>query len=475
MSQSSQTEDDDDEHKQNHHHHHVHHVHHHVDHVDNVDHQDGGGGGEGEWSEKERKRTRMSFAPRLHIKEWYGIIVVWMCVIAMVVAAIVLFPLTIVLAVVFVFDRIRLWQEALRSPVLRQPIFSWEPDVVQRNVRMRDGTTLVVDCLGFDSESFSTSTSSSSTLSFSTKTSKTTTTTTAGRREDKNESESEGESKKTKKKVVVLVHGVGGDRFSYEKIIERFYADGYAVMCWDFRGLFRSSTPELAGRFAVRDQAEDLHEIMLALGIDKAEVMVGWSTGVQIGLEFAGIYPEMVEHLVIANGTHGQALHAGFPIRLPFLDQILHAVLSTMIYLNQTAVFYEMFVSMYKLCKPVFYLGYVLYASAFGNPMLVYHFDRYNDGVFLSGREHQLNYLQYFQMLDAHSIIHVLSRMKVHTLCVSGFFDVLTPQYAMFEISSRMPNCEHVAFLTATHFVPLEFGDVIVEEILRFIAKPQLS
>jgi len=265
-----------------------------------------------------------------------------------------------------------------------------------------------------------------------------------------------------------MIHGVGGDRFSYEKLIEYYYGQGYQCVCWDFRGLFRSTSPTSHGRFAVRDSAEDLLAVMDALKIDKAHVMIGWSTGVQIGLEFACMYPERVENLIVANGSHGQAFHTGWPVRIPYFSHGMHLFLRMMLYLNRTFI-YEVFVNLYKSMRPLLRVWYFLYAFLFGNPALFYHFERYQNNVFLNGRAHLLNYLQYFQQLDAHSVVHVLDRVQVHTLCVSAFFDMLTPPYGLWEVSSRMPNCEHVHFLTATHFVPLEYGDALIAEMKRFV------
>ncbi len=84
-----------------------------------------------------------------------------------------------------------------------------------------------------------------------------------------------------------------------------------------------------AGRQSVRDNAEDVLDILHHFKHaredntpDKIACFLGWSTGVQVGLELVCLYPDVVERLVFLNGTHGQTLQSAFqPVfRIPWYD-----------------------------------------------------------------------------------------------------------------------------------------------------------
>jgi hypothetical protein len=56
----------------------------------------------------------------------------------------------------------------------------------------------------------------------------------------------------------------------------------------DYRGLFGSCSGDInEASLSIRDSAEDARELLDELGVEELDVFVGWSTGVQVGLELA--------------------------------------------------------------------------------------------------------------------------------------------------------------------------------------------
>ena len=98
---------------------------------------------------------------------------------------------------------------------------------------------------------------------------------------------------------LILLHGNGEDHTYFDHQIERFSKD-YYVIALDTRG--HGQSPRGEKPFSIKQFAEDLHDFMDEKGIDKA-ILLGFSDGGNIALEFALKHPEKVEKLVL-NGAN---------------------------------------------------------------------------------------------------------------------------------------------------------------------------
>ena len=98
---------------------------------------------------------------------------------------------------------------------------------------------------------------------------------------------------------IVLIHGGNVDRRMWDDQFMAF-AREHRVVRYDLRGYGRSS-PETGSFEAHRD----LHALMLSLGLRQAS-LVGLSGGGRIAIDFALVFPEMVDRLVlVAPGISG--------------------------------------------------------------------------------------------------------------------------------------------------------------------------
>ena len=52
--------------------------------------------------------------------------------------------------------------------------------------------------------------------------------------------------------------------------------------------------------------------MLTAAGYESADVILGHSQGVQVALEFAAIFPDAVQAMVLLNGSHGQVRNRNF-------------------------------------------------------------------------------------------------------------------------------------------------------------------
>lgn len=262
-------------------------------------------------------------------------------------------------------------------------------------------------------------------------------------------------------KTIVLANGLGGRLYAWEELLGPLWRD-YKLITWDYRGLFESSCDHR--RLAVVHHADDLDSILQAEGVKRA-VLVGWSMGVQVSLEYAGNHPDSVAGLVLINGTYGHALSTGFQpfLSVPFLPKRLHAILE----------FFRKRPELLAYVARGARLSELPTAAAFSltaGPMVLRHkklFHQYFEDVLGPSFP---NYLRLFQELDAHSAYHLLPDIHAPALVVSGLMDPLTPAYQSEEMARRLPDATHLRLVRAGHFALMERPEIVVPAIERFLA-----
>jgi len=261
--------------------------------------------------------------------------------------------------------------------------------------------------------------------------------------------------------TLLLCNGLGGRLYAWGPLLERF-ADRYRLITWDYRGLFDSGAPPTRRKLSIAHHSDDALEILDAEGVTRAS-LVGWSMGVQVGLDVAATHPERVSSLVLINGTYGHALSTGFQplFSLPWLPKKVHWGIER---LHGRRRIREALSKSARIGAPFYQMLFLLTAGprAFElRPLL----DRYLGDVLGPSFD---NYLRLFQELDAHTVYHVLPEITAPALVISGALDLLTPQRQSFEIARRMPNAKHVPLARASHFALLERPDAVLPAMERF-------
>lgn len=264
-------------------------------------------------------------------------------------------------------------------------------------------------------------------------------------------------------KILLLANGLGGRLYAWEPLIDACWRD-YRLITWDYRGLFDSDTPAHPRRLAVANHVEDAAAILRTEECTRA-VLFGWSMGVQVCLDVAATYPDLVGGLVLINGTYGHALATGFQplFSLPFLPKRLHALIE---WLRAHPRALDRLALMTRFAELPTTLVFSLTAGrrSFAlRPML----RRYMDDVLGPSF---YNYMRLFQELDAHSVYHLLPDIRVPALVISGAFDLMTPAYQSREMARRMKNARHLALKRASHFCLVERPEVVLPAVHEFLA-----
>lgn len=266
-------------------------------------------------------------------------------------------------------------------------------------------------------------------------------------------------------RTLLLANGLGARLYTWEPLVRAVIPE-YRVITWDYRGLFDSTAPSHRRHLSVVDHAEDAVAILDAEGVDRA-VFCGWSMGVQVSLEATTLYPDRVAGLALLNGTYGHVFSTGFQplVRVPFVANLEHAAVEYV--MDHPAVARAIERIAPAMASPVAALFWL--ATDADVPTMRKLLKRYTREVF--GEATFPNYLQLFQELDAHSVLHHLRSITQPALVISGMWDVLTPPYQSEIIARRLPNATHLRLARASHFALMERPAVVVPAIQEFLSK----
>ena len=97
----------------------------------------------------------------------------------------------------------------------------------------------------------------------------------------------------------ILLHGNGENGSYFSRQLD-FFSDRYRMIAVDTRGHGRS--PRGTAPFTLKQFAEDLNEFMIGMGISKA-ILLGFSDGANIALEFALRHSDKIEALILDGGN----------------------------------------------------------------------------------------------------------------------------------------------------------------------------
>ena len=258
--------------------------------------------------------------------------------------------------------------------------------------------------------------------------------------------------------LIVLANGLGGSFGAWEPLL-RHLGPGHRVASWDYRGLYRSGPPAHPESVSVPDHARDLGAVLAWLGGGPA-VLIGWSMGVQVVVEFALDHPEDVRGLVLVSGAPGD----------PFAG-VLHTSASRWIVPAITHVVevgvVPFGVAMRALTAPpaapsvLRSLG-VLAESA--------DLDAFGALAGEFGRLDWRVYARTVRAMGQHDAWPRLPELRAATLVVGGTSDLFLPVPTIEATAHAIPGAELCVLPGATHYLPVEFPHELDARIRRFLA-----
>lgn len=256
---------------------------------------------------------------------------------------------------------------------------------------------------------------------------------------------------------ILLCNGLGGSWEAWSHQIQ-YFRDRYRILSWDYRGLYGSAVPENPAALTISDHARDALALLKEEGAERAAV-VGWSMGVQVGLEIFRRAPEKVASLVMVNGVAGRPWDYVFNLNLvgrllpPFLRGLRSMPRTIESVVRQAT----------RLPDPGQWVKRVgLAARTFDEQV---------------GSE----VIEKFRVLDMDLFIRLLERMGEHdawdllptidvpVLIIAGSRDVLTPRSAAERMARRIRGSEIMIIPGATHYAALEYPEMVNLRLEKFL------
>ena len=258
--------------------------------------------------------------------------------------------------------------------------------------------------------------------------------------------------------AVVLANGLGGTYLAFEHLYAALA--GYRVVCWDYRGLYTSGAPRDPKANTVVHQVMDLVEILDAEGIGPV-VMAGWSMGVQVAFETVRQHRDRVRGLYLINGTYGHAFRTVMGSRLvgrtiPMLLKLVRA---------QAAL---AGVATKRLAGSDALIGAMKRFGLVSQTIDLEIFRAVAAGF--QGIDWVI-YSDLLSRLDEHDAEAVLATVGVPTTIVTGDKDLMTPPATAEKLHRAIPGSRMVVIKGGTHYTPVEYPAILVDELHRLLAR----
>jgi pimeloyl-ACP methyl ester carboxylesterase len=256
---------------------------------------------------------------------------------------------------------------------------------------------------------------------------------------------------------ILLANGLGGSWRAWSHQL-RYFQDRYSFLSWDYRGLYGSKAPRDRSALDVPAQARDALVIMDKQKIARTAIF-GWSMGVQVALEIFRRAPERVAALVLINGV------AGSPFRTlassPRLGQLAGPILrgarnipGLIHAVTKRAVAWP---HAPRLVKALGLAGRTLDEALFAE---------------IAGTFTDLDmaiYVHTLEQLGEHDAHDVLPSIDVPLLMIAGAQDLMTPRVAADRIAKGVRGAELLVVPGGTHYLAVEYPDVINLRVERFL------
>jgi pimeloyl-ACP methyl ester carboxylesterase len=255
---------------------------------------------------------------------------------------------------------------------------------------------------------------------------------------------------------VVLANGLGGTYIAFRYLYEAL--GEYRTICWDYRGLYSSSVASDPLANTVRHQVDDLIDICAAEKVGDF-VLAGWSMGVQVGFETLRHYPDRVKGMLAINGTYGHAFRTVMGSRLvgrtiPMLLRLVKAQAALAGIATKRLAGSDALISAMKRVGLVSQTIDIEIFRAVAAGFQTIDWAIYSDLL---------------TRLDEHDAEEVLQKIQVPVTIVTGDRDLMTPPSTAEHMHRLIKGSRVVVIEGGTHYTPVEYPDVIVEELGRLL------
>lgn len=259
---------------------------------------------------------------------------------------------------------------------------------------------------------------------------------------------------------LVLCGGLGGGFAVWRPVVERF-GRRFRVLAWDYRGLYASERPRRQRSVAMRHHVRDLLALLRHKRVE-APVLVGWSMGVQLGLELHRSHPKLPRAFVGLFGTAGRPFETAFDAGVA--PRVASGVLGALRVVGTRL----RGVGPYLARAPGVARAFVRMGRELGMMAPSLDVAAFREIAEEWTRLDLALYADHFEALGRHDASDLLPRIHTPTLLIAGGRDRLTPPHLAERMARSMPDADFELLPDATHFGLLEVPDAIVTRMARF-------
>lgn len=282
------------------------------------------------------------------------------------------------------------------------------------------------------------------------------------------------------KKLVLLLNGVGTDFFMWLPILKCLITiksnlfDDITIIVPSYRGLFGCNSINIADEVDITtlNCIDDIKQLMAHSKTLRFHTIMGWSLGAQTALTCCALHEDICERLFLLNPSTGQTLHttlqAFYPLPTFIGKQCSYLIRNGVLLLKPLINTYIWVILKDFVESSHFY--YILEISAFLGgypPEQPPYFHEYMRDVF-ANRNHTIGLLDLILSLDTESPPEALA-LPIKTTIISGLPDIMTGVYHSITLAKQMQNSKHIMFSMGSHFLLLEWPDLVAREIIEII------
>jgi pimeloyl-ACP methyl ester carboxylesterase len=257
--------------------------------------------------------------------------------------------------------------------------------------------------------------------------------------------------------AVVLANGLGGTFEAFRHIYSAL-GERYRILCWDYRGLYRSDRPKDLRTLAVPHHCRDLATLLAVENVARA-VFIGWSMGVQVNFELFRQHRHLIQGVVAINGTYGTPFRSALASRLtryviPALLAAMKAEARVVSAVTRRAVAWD---GLVPLIVKSGLAGATIDREALAE---------------LAADFKDLDFALYAQLmaeLGKHDARDLLPAIDVPVLIITGDKDAMTPLFIARRMNQRIVGSRLFVLTGGSHYTPLEFGREVGDEVRRFV------
>lgn len=260
--------------------------------------------------------------------------------------------------------------------------------------------------------------------------------------------------------VLVFNYGLVCSNHHWKFQTEYFDKQGYQILIHDYRGHFQSTGSHDIKRITFVQMAQDVHDLCHFLGIKKA-VMLGHSMGVNVCLQLAKDFPDLVQGMVLISGTFINVKDIMFDTNLmEFIIPI--AMLGMEKYPD---VINKVWTT--SGLNPV--VREFIHTAGFNRKKVSKEFiEIYLNRMGLLGAE---LFFQLFNEMTKQNIASSLERMHMPSLIIGGHKDGVIPNHLQRSLASLLKDSETYFLKDGSHVPQADYPKEVNERIDIFLER----